>query len=57
MPYRPPNVVLFLTDDQGWGDLSRSGNHNLHTPAIDDLAARGATLESFYVQPLCAPTR
>lgn len=52
-----PNVVLILTDDQGWGDLRCTGNTNLHTPRIDQLAADGATLEWFYVQPLCAPTR
>lgn len=52
-----PNVVLVLTDDQGWGDLSRTGNTNLRTPNIDRLAADGATMEWFYVQPLCAPTR
>lgn len=54
---RKPNVVLVLTDDQGWGDLSCSGNTNLSTPNIDRLAADGATMEHFYVQPLCAPTR
>ena len=57
MEHRPPNVVLFLTDDQGWGDLSRNGNTNLSTPRIDALAASGASLESLFVQPLCAPTR
>jgi arylsulfatase A-like enzyme len=54
---RPPNIVLILTDDQGWGDLSMNGNTNLATPHIDALAAKGAVLEYFYVQPLCAPTR
>jgi len=54
---RKPNIVLILTDDQGWGDLSRTGNTNLSTPRIDQLAADGATMEWFYVQPLCAPTR
>lgn len=52
-----PNVVLILTDDQGWGDLSLNGNSNLNTPEIDKLAAGGAVMENFYVQPLCAPTR
>ncbi len=51
------NVVLILTDDQGWGDLSRSGNSQIHTPHIDKLAADGATMDNFHVQPLCAPTR
>ncbi|MBO2944383.1 arylsulfatase [Paenibacillus sp. F411] len=54
---KPPNVVVILTDDQGWGDLSLNGNNNVYTPHIDALAARGAMLNWFYVQPLCAPTR
>ncbi|MBS3761828.1 MAG: arylsulfatase [Planctomycetes bacterium] len=54
---RRPNVVLILTDDQGWGDLSLNGNTNLSTPRIDELGREGAVFESFYVQPLCAPTR
>ncbi|MBT4693850.1 MAG: sulfatase-like hydrolase/transferase [Planctomycetaceae bacterium] len=52
-----PNVVVFLADDQGWGDLSASGNTNLATPNIDSLARDGATLEKFYVCHVCAPTR
>ena len=57
MPTRGPNVVLILTDDQGWGDLSCKGNSNLHTPNIDRLASEGADFDWFYVTPLCAPTR
>lgn len=56
-PQRPPNIVLILTDDQAWGDLSLNGNTNLETPRIDALAANGAVFANFYVQPLCAPTR
>lgn len=52
-----PNVVLILTDDQGWGDLSRHGNPNVQTPVLDSLAGQGAQFERFYVSPLCAPTR
>ncbi|MEC5127815.1 arylsulfatase [Verrucomicrobiales bacterium BCK34] len=52
-----PNIVIFLTDDQGWGDLSVNGNTNLSTPNIDSLAHDGATLENFYVCAVCAPTR
>ncbi len=52
-----PNIVLILTDDQGWGDLSRNGNTQISTPAIDQLAADGVSLDNFHVQPLCAPTR
>ncbi|RMG69967.1 MAG: N-acetylgalactosamine 6-sulfate sulfatase [Bacteroidetes bacterium] len=54
---RPPNVVLILTDDQGWGDLSLHGNPNLSTPHIDRLAERGAQFEHFYVSAVCSPTR
>lgn len=54
---RFPNVVLILADDQGWGDLSYTGNANLSTPNIDRLARDGAVFNNFYVQPLCAPTR
>ena len=52
-----PNVVVFLTDDQGWGDLSLYGNTNLSTPSIDSLAREGASFERFYVCPVCSPTR
>lgn len=53
----PPNVVVILTDDQGWGDLSIHGNRNLSTPHIDSLARDGALFERFYVCPVCSPTR
>ncbi|MEW4487792.1 arylsulfatase [Thalassoglobus sp. JC818] len=52
-----PNVVVILTDDQGWGDLSLNGNTNLKTPNIDSLAADGAKFDRFYVCPVCSPTR
>lgn len=52
-----PNVVIILTDDQGWGDLSVNGNSNLATPNIDSLARDGATFNNFYVCQVCAPTR
>jgi len=54
---RPPNVVLILTDDQGWGDLSASGNINLHTPNIDAMVSEGASFKNFYVCAVCSPTR
>src|SRR5690606_9574485 len=54
---RPPNIVLILTDDQGWGDLSVTGNTNLETPNIDRLAEEGVTFDRFYVSPVCSPTR
>ncbi|EON77961.1 Arylsulfatase [Lunatimonas lonarensis] len=52
-----PNVVIILADDQGWGDLSHSGNRNLSTPHIDQLAIQGVSFDRFYVQPVCSPTR
>ncbi|RLD91769.1 MAG: N-acetylgalactosamine 6-sulfate sulfatase, partial [Bacteroidetes bacterium] len=52
-----PNVIVILTDDQGWGDLSVHGNSNISTPNIDKLSASGATLENFYVCAVCSPTR
>ena len=52
-----PNVIVILTDDQGWGDLSLHGNPNLSTPKIDELACQGAQVEHFYVCPVCSPTR
>lgn len=52
-----PNVIVVLTDDQGWGDLSLHGNPNLSTPNIDSLARDGAQIEHFYVCAVCSPTR
>lgn len=54
---RMPNVVIILSDDQGWGDLSVHGNVNLSTPNIDSLAVDGSLFERFYVCPVCSPTR
>jgi arylsulfatase A-like enzyme len=52
-----PNIILILTDDQGWGDLSHKGNTNISTPNIDKLASKGAVFDRFYVCPVCSPTR
>ena len=52
-----PNIVLIMTDDQGWGDLSRNGNQNIQTPHIDGLAENGVVLDRFFVSPVCSPTR
>ena len=52
-----PNVILFLTDDQGWGDLSFNGNKDLLTPNIDKIALSGVKFDLFYVSPVCSPTR
>lgn len=52
-----PNVLLILTDDQGYGDLSLHGNPHLKTPHIDSLGQSGIRFERFYVNSFCAPTR
>lgn len=52
-----PNIVLVLTDDQGWGDLSVHGNDSIQTPVLDQLAQTGLQFDRFYVSPVCAPTR
>ncbi|QGJ70138.1 Arsenite-translocating ATPase ArsA [Planctomycetales bacterium 10988] len=52
-----PNVLLIMTDDQGWGDIQAHGNDTLETQVLDELRADGATFERFYVSPVCAPTR
>lgn len=52
-----PNIIVVMTDDQGHGDLSMTGNPLLKTPHIDSLAKDGAWLTHFYVNPVCTPTR
>lgn len=52
-----PNVIVIITDDQGWGDLSAHGNTDLSTPHLDSLARDGVSFERFYVSPVCSPTR
>jgi hypothetical protein len=54
----PPNVVLILADDLGWGDLGSYGNRLIRTPNIDRLAAEGVRFTSFYVPtPICSASR
>ena len=52
-----PNVLLIITDDQGYGDLSLHGNPHVRTPHLDRLATNGIQFERFFVSPVCAPTR
>ena len=53
-----PNFVIIFTDDQGYGDLSCFGADHVHTPRIDQMAAEGSKLTSFYVAaPVCTPSR
>ena len=57
MNAQQPNVVLTITDDQGYGDLSGHGNPILQTPHLDRMREESARLENFHVGPTCAPTR
>ena len=57
VPDKPPNLLLILTDDQGYGDLSLHGNPVLDTPHLDAIGLNGVRLDNFHVSPVCAPTR
>lgn len=52
-----PNIIVMLSDDQGWGDLGFTGNTFVQTPNIDRIAHEGTILENFYVCPVSSPTR
>jgi arylsulfatase A-like enzyme len=55
---QPPNIVLCMADDQGWGDVGFRGHPVLKTPVMDELAATGLRFERFYAAaPVCSPTR
>jgi len=54
---KPPNVLLIITDDQGYGDFSIHGNPHLQTPHIDKLGTESVRFDRFYVNSFCAPTR
>ncbi|MCK4958506.1 MAG: arylsulfatase, partial [Planctomycetes bacterium] len=52
-----PNVILIMTDDQGFGDMSCHGNPYIKTPAIDKLHSEAVRFTDFHVDPMCTPTR
>jgi len=52
-----PNIIYFLIDDLGYADCGFNGGQDIRTPNIDKLAKEGAVLKSYYVQPVCSPTR
>ena len=52
-----PNIVLIMTDDQGFGDVCFHGNTELNTPNLDRLASESVEFTNFYVHTLCKPTR
>jgi len=52
-----PNVVLILTDDQGYSDVGFNGNPIVKTPALDQFASTAVVFDRFYANPVCSPTR
>ncbi|MHC4997068.1 MAG: arylsulfatase, partial [Planctomycetota bacterium] len=52
-----PNVILIITDDQGYGDVGAHGNAMIQTPHTDRLHAQSVRLTDYHVDPTCAPTR
>ena len=57
-PKTVPNIVLMMSDDQGWGETSYNGHPQLKTPVLDEMAATGLRLDRFYAaSPVCTPTR
>jgi len=54
----PPNVILLMSDDQGWADVGYNGNELVRTPNLDAMAGAGLRFDHFYAAaPLCGPTR
>ncbi len=52
-----PNIVIVITDDQGYGDIGAHGNTMIQTPNLDALHAESVRLTNFHVDPTCSPTR
>ena len=52
-----PNVILIMTDDQGWAQVGFHGNPYIKTPTLDRMASESTEFTQFYVEPKCAPTR
>src|SRR5438105_1134311 len=56
-PPARPNILFILTDDQGFGDFSFTGNPVIKTPNVDKLASQSVFFTDFHVSPTCSPTR
>jgi hypothetical protein len=55
---RPPNIIVILADDLGWGDIELQGSKAIQTPNINALAEQGVRLTNFYASsPICSPSR
>ena len=54
---RPPNFIIFFTDDMGYGDVGCYGAPRIETPNFDRMAAEGTRFTDFYVQPVCGVSR
>ena len=52
----PPNIILIVADDLGYNDVGFHGSE-IYTPCLDELAQSGVSLENYYVQPSCTPSR
>jgi len=57
MNKKQPNVILILTDDQGWDDLSLHGNPHLKTPVLDSFATSAVQFDNYYVAAVCSASR
>ena len=51
-----PNILFVFVDDLGWSDVGFHGS-KIQTPNVDKLAKEGVTLDNYYVQPMCSPSR
>ena len=52
-----PNVIIILTDDQGYGDIAVNGNKVIHTPNMDKIAHDGVRFTNYHGGTTCAPSR
>lgn len=53
----PPNIIVIMPDDMGWGDVAAHGNPLIKTPSLDRLYKQSVRFTDFHVSPTCAPTR